>query len=81
MALQELVLTENYLQSLPSSLGNLVHLTNLNVDRNRLEAIPPQIGNLVNLGVMSLRENMVRKRKVLRKIAARSPSLIGCAQF
>ena len=60
MCLQELVLTENYLQSLPPSLGNLVHLTNLNVDRNRLEEIPPQIGNLVNLGVMSLRENMVR---------------------
>lgn len=48
--LQELVLTDNFLTELPSSIGNLTKLTNLNVDRNRLEYIPREIGNLVNLG-------------------------------
>lgn len=58
--LQELILTENYINSLPNSIGNLVRLTNLNVDRNRLEELPPEIGNLVTLGVLSLRENQLR---------------------
>ncbi len=59
-SLQELVLTENYIASLPSSIGNLNRMTNLNVDRNRLESLPAEIGRLVNLGVLSLRENQLR---------------------
>ena len=58
--LQELVLTENYIAALPSSIGNLTRLTNLNIDRNRLEALPAEVGRLVNLGVFSLRENQLR---------------------
>ena len=57
--LQELVLTENYINALPSSIGNLTRLTNLNIDRNRLEALPADVGRLVNLGVFSLRENQL----------------------
>ncbi len=57
--LQELVLTENYIAVLPSTIGCLVKLTNLNVDRNRLEFLPTEVGFLVNLGVLSLRENQV----------------------
>ena len=53
--MQELVLTENFLTELPTSLGNLAKMTNLNLDRNRLEFLPNEIGNLVNLGVFSLR--------------------------
>ena len=58
--LQELVLTENYINALPSSIGNLTRLTNLNIDRNRLDSLPAEVGRLVNLGVFSLRENQLR---------------------
>jgi protein scribble len=56
-SLQELVLTDNFIPSLPSSIGGLTRLTNLNVDRNKLESLPPEVGRLVNVGVLSLREN------------------------
>lgn len=42
--LQELILTDNLLKELPSTIGNLKKLTNLNVDRNKLTELPPQIG-------------------------------------
>lgn len=42
--LQELILTENFLVELPVSIGNLIKLTNLNVDRNSLHSIPHEIG-------------------------------------
>ena len=42
--LQELILTENFLIELPLSIGNLVRLTNLNVDRNSLRWLPSIIG-------------------------------------
>ena len=58
--MQELVLTDNYISELPTSIGDLTQLTNFNVDRNRLEYLPTQIGNLVNMGVFSLRENQLR---------------------
>ena len=45
------------LSELPPTIGNLIHLTNFNVDRNQLEELPPQIGNLTKLGVLSLRDN------------------------
>ena len=54
---QELVVTENFLTELPTSVGHLTKITNLNLDRNRLEFLPMEIGNLTVLGVLSLREN------------------------
>jgi protein scribble len=59
--MQELILTENYLMELPSSMGRMSKLNNLNVDRNVLTALPPDIGNCVNLGVLSLRDNKLTK--------------------
>ena len=56
-SLQELVVTENFLTELPTSVGHLTKITNLNLDRNRLEFLPCEIGNLTVLGVLSLREN------------------------
>ena len=42
-SLQELILTENLLSELPTTLGNLRNLSNLNVDRNRLQEIPSEV--------------------------------------
>lgn len=55
--MQELILTENFLVELPTSIGRMRKLNNLNVDRNSLAAIPNEFGNLTNLGVLSLRDN------------------------
>lgn len=44
--LQELILTENFLVELPVTIGNLVRLTNLNVDRNSLHNLPLEIGKI-----------------------------------
>ena len=43
-SIQELILTENLLSDLPSSIGKLRCLHNLNVDRNRLTEIPVEVG-------------------------------------
>lgn len=59
--MQELILTENYLIELPTSIGRMTRLNNLNVDRNALEVLPSEIGNLTNLGVLSLRDNKLTK--------------------
>lgn len=59
--LQELILTENFLNKLPKSIGRLTKLNNLNVDRNALESIPIEIGNCISLGVLSLRDNKLKK--------------------
>lgn len=58
--LQELILTENMLQKMPTSTGRLTKLNNLNVDRNRLESIPIEIGDCMALGVLSLRDNKLK---------------------
>lgn len=44
--LQELILTENFLVELPVTMGNLVRLTNLNVDRNSLHSLPIEMGKI-----------------------------------
>lgn len=46
---------------LPSSIGRLIKLNNLNVDRNALETIPAEIGNCQALGVLSLRDNKLKR--------------------
>lgn len=48
-SLQELILTENYLLELPTTMGNLLNLNNLNVDRNGLQSLPTEIGNFAIL--------------------------------
>lgn len=60
-SLQELILTENFLCKLPSSIGRMVKLNNLNVDRNELDSIPIEIGNCKSLGVLSLRDNKLKR--------------------
>ena len=52
-----MILTENLLPELPPTIGNLIHLSLLNIDRNKLVELPSQIGNLTKLGVLSLRKN------------------------
>lgn len=42
--IQELILTENFLVELPVTIGRLVNLTNLNIDRNSLHCLPTDIG-------------------------------------
>ena len=59
--MQELILTENFLFELPSSIGRMTKLSNLNVDRNALEYLPIEIGNCTNLGVLSLRDNKLKR--------------------
>lgn len=59
--MQELILTENFLVELPTSLGRMTKLNNLNIDRNSLVAVPADIGNCINLGVLSLRDNKLSK--------------------
>lgn len=60
-SLQELILTENFLIRLPTSIGRLAKLSNLNVDRNFLESIPNEIGKCSALGVLSLRDNKLKR--------------------
>lgn len=59
--MQELILTENFLIRLPSSMGRMKKLNNLNVDRNALDSIPNEIGNCSALGVLSLRDNKMKR--------------------
>lgn len=46
---------------MPASIGRLIKLNNLNVDRNALESIPSEIGNCIALGVLSLRDNKLKR--------------------
>lgn len=62
--MQELILTENFLIELPTSIGRMQRLNNLNVDRNALAELPSEIGSLTNLGVLSLRDNKLTKLPV-----------------
>lgn len=59
--MQELILTENRLPNLPASIGRMIKLNNLNVDKNQLESVPIEIGNCAALGVLSLRENLLKR--------------------
>jgi protein scribble len=47
------------LQEIPSSLGNLRQLLNLNIDSNQLTTLPSTIGSCAQLGLMSIRNNML----------------------
>ncbi len=50
-------LTNIKLKSLPESIGNLVHLSELSLICNELTSLPESIGNLVNLSKLNLSNN------------------------
>lgn len=55
------MLTQNHLTRLPSAIGRLKKLNNLNVDCNALEFLPPEMGNCSALAVLSLRDNKLKR--------------------
>ncbi|CAF4996428.1 unnamed protein product, partial [Rotaria socialis] len=61
LALTELILTENALNEIPKTIGNLKHLTNLNIDRNQLTHLPIEIADCESLGMLTLRDNRINK--------------------
>lgn len=56
----KLHLENNILESLPSSIGNLVQLKKLYLFNNQLEILPDEIGLLTNLELLSLHDNSLR---------------------
>jgi internalin A len=54
-------LSSNELTSLPSEIGNLVNLQELNLNNNQLTTLPPEIGNLGNLESLSLGYNAINR--------------------
>lgn len=53
------MLTDNLLQEVPSSIGNLRQLINLNLDSNQLQHLPTTIGSCQALGLLSVRDNLL----------------------
>lgn len=43
--------------SIPTTIRDLVHLTELFLYKNKLTSLPPELGNLVNLRKLGLSEN------------------------
>ena len=52
-------LSKSNISSLPPTLKELSHLTELYLYSNRLATLPPEIGSLVNLVTLSLSENVI----------------------
>ena len=52
-------LSQLSLSSLPSKIGNLRNLRNLELGNNQLTSLPPEIGNLRNLWYLDLRNNQL----------------------
>jgi len=50
-------LFKNGLTSLPSEIGNLTSLTELDLSNNKLATVPPELGNLTSLEFLSLSSN------------------------
>nr|VZI46827.1 unnamed protein product [Spirometra erinaceieuropaei] len=59
--LQEVYLTENYLSTLPLSIGQLRKMIHFNADKNQLCELPSEIGDCVSLNILSLRDNNLRR--------------------
>ena len=56
--LQELLLSDNRLESMPAELANLPAITNLKIDQNRLEgSIPLELGGMATLQTLDLHDN------------------------
>ena len=73
--LRALNLCDNKIESLPSSLANLVHLHSLSIHNNRLTMLPVELVKLRNLEELSLRENPLVVRFV-RDMSFNPPSLL-----
>ncbi|VDP92474.1 unnamed protein product [Echinostoma caproni] len=54
-----LVIKNNNLERLPSELGNLVNLVNLDASCNKLQSLPPTIGDLTELRALILNDNKI----------------------
>ncbi|XP_067417207.1 DISP complex protein LRCH3 isoform X4 [Emydura macquarii macquarii] len=57
LPLKVLIASNNKLVSLPEEIGQLRHLTELDVSCNEIQTIPPQIGNLESLRDLNIRRN------------------------
>ncbi|XP_059587229.1 DISP complex protein LRCH3 isoform X9 [Alligator mississippiensis] len=57
LPLKVLIASNNKLVSLPEEIGQLRHLTELDVSCNEIQMIPPQIGNLESLRDLNVRRN------------------------
>jgi hypothetical protein len=55
--LSELILSNNLLQTIPNSIGNIISLKILDLHNNKLNSLPESIGNLVNLISLDLDDN------------------------
>ena len=49
--LEQLLLSNNKLSSLPLEIGELENLIILNVNNNQIETLPVSIGNLINVKI------------------------------
>ncbi|MEL6259994.1 MAG: protein kinase [Cyanobacteria bacterium J06626_6] len=58
--LRWLILTNNQIESLPSSIGNLSRLQKLMLAGNRLSAVPPELANCKNLELIRLSANRLK---------------------
>lgn len=59
--LEDLVLTSNRIQTLPSEISGYTRLKKLNLTSNQVSALPPEIGKLQALEELSLYKNRIEK--------------------
>lgn len=52
-------MNENELSELPSEIGNLSNLIELNFDENKLTLLPKEIGNMKSLEILNFNQNQL----------------------
>ena len=52
---------DNKLKTIPTELGNLINLRELDLGKNKITKIPAKIGNLINLNILDLTNNNLTK--------------------